>query len=199
MKNKSILLFRLVDLAVILVIFYTGYLILTHRAGIFDFVNVGINAGIIAVLLFGITILPGIFTRFGFINRFTLYLRFIRGETGKTMFLFAFLHFCLIRLFFMILENKLITPQGFEIWGTFALFLLLPLFLTSSRFAMKLLGKWWKVLHKLVYIIVWLIFAHIVLIEVSGISVFIGILALAEVSSFIYLFFHKKKVGTRLP
>ena len=54
------------------------------------------------------------------------------------------------------------SPYAF---GFFAYVLTLPLLLTSSTWAMRKLGRRWKVLHKLVYIIVILVVVHVVLIK----------------------------------
>lgn len=54
--------------------------------------------------------------------------------------------------------DHLKTP--YAAYGAIALTLLLPLALTSNRWAMRWLGKWWKRLHRLVYLAVPLAFFH---------------------------------------
>lgn len=52
---------------------------------------------------------------------------------------------------------------NFLAFGFFALFLSLPLTLTSSNWAMRKLGKWWKRLHRLAYVIALFVVVHVVL------------------------------------
>lgn len=47
-------------------------------------------------------------------------------------------------------------------WGFFALILTFPLLITSNTYAIKKLGRHWKTLHKLVYIIVIFTVVHVV-------------------------------------
>lgn len=50
-------------------------------------------------------------------------------------------------------------------FGFFWYILSIPLLLTSNIWSMKKLGKYWKMLHKLVYIIVILVVIHVVMIK----------------------------------
>lgn len=60
------------------------------------------------------------------------------------------------------ITNGYPTPYAF---GYFGFLLIIPLLLTSNIWAMKKLGKYWKLLHKLVYIIVILVVIHVVMIK----------------------------------
>ncbi len=51
------------------------------------------------------------------------------------------------------------------VWGFFAMILTLPLLLTSNNYAIKKLGRYWKTLHKLVYIIVIFTVVHVVVLK----------------------------------
>jgi methionine sulfoxide reductase heme-binding subunit len=53
----------------------------------------------------------------------------------------------------------------FLFFGSLAMWLSIPLTLTSSIWAMKKLGKYWKMLHRVVYIIALLVILHIALIR----------------------------------
>jgi sulfoxide reductase heme-binding subunit YedZ len=53
-----------------------------------------------------------------------------------------------------------LTKTPYARWGAMALTLLIPLALTSHRFAMRWLGKSWKRLHRLVYLAVPLALLH---------------------------------------
>ncbi len=51
--------------------------------------------------------------------------------------------------------------------GFFALLFSIPLTLTSNNWAMRKMGKCWKILHKTIYIIIVLVVIHVVLIKFS--------------------------------
>jgi methionine sulfoxide reductase heme-binding subunit len=82
--------------------------------------------------------------------------------------LYAFLYVCLHLLTFIWLDYMLewnlivagILEQRYVVVGFIAFLLLLPLALTSTRWAMRRLGKNWKRLHQLVYVAVILALIH---------------------------------------
>jgi DMSO/TMAO reductase YedYZ heme-binding membrane subunit len=53
----------------------------------------------------------------------------------------------------------------FLLFGIIAMWLSVPLTLTSSTWAMRKLGRHWKTLHRLVYIIVILVIVHVVMVK----------------------------------
>jgi methionine sulfoxide reductase heme-binding subunit len=56
----------------------------------------------------------------------------------------------------------------FELMGFMMAMLLIPLVLTANPWAQRKLGKFWKTLHKLVYVIWGLLAAHLILLEGFG-------------------------------
>lgn len=72
----------------------------------------------------------------------------------------AFIYLFLDRAWYLpeIIED--ITTRPYILIGMLAVFLLLPLAITSTRFAMRLLKKNWQRLHRLVYLIVVLALLH---------------------------------------
>src|SRR5580693_6330995 len=56
----------------------------------------------------------------------------------------------------------------FELMGFFMVMLVIPLFLTGNPWAQRKLGKYWKRLHRLIYVIWGLLAAHLVLLEGFG-------------------------------
>lgn len=88
----------------------------------------------------------------------------LRRMLGVFSFLYALLHFILFFYFeldFEISELWLeVEERPFILAGMLALALLLPLFLTSTDYAMRLLRKGWRKLHRLMYPIGILIAAH---------------------------------------
>ena len=91
--------------------------------------------------------------------------------------------------------------------GLLALFLCLPLAITSNRFSVKKLGKFWQVLHYLVYPVMFLLAFHTSLqgkdfqafgIDFSlGNTVFYGIPSLTILILQIVSHFHDKKTKAR--
>ena len=60
------------------------------------------------------------------------------------------------------IQNDFLSYLAF---GFFALILTIPLTLTSSKWAMKKMGKYWKWLHRSVYLIILFAVAHVVLLK----------------------------------
>ena len=52
-------------------------------------------------------------------------------------------------------------------FGYFAMLLSIPLTLTSSTWIMKKMGKYWKMLHRLVYVILLFTVLHVVLLQLA--------------------------------
>ena len=82
--------------------------------------------------------------------------------------LYAFMYVCLHFLIFIWLDYALIVPliveeivaRRYALVGFAAFLLLIPLAVTSTKGWQKRLGKRWKVLHKLVYLIAVLAVVH---------------------------------------
>lgn len=87
----------------------------------------------------------------------------------KPLGLYAFLYVCLHLLTFLLLDYGLrwdlilqaASEKRYVLVGFTAFLLLVPLALTSTKWAMKQLGKNWKRLHMLVYLIVPLAVFHL--------------------------------------
>ena len=151
--------------------------------------------GVLATILFLLTIIPGIVQRLKLtqLNVISNPLRFSRRTLGVSMFFAALCHYLFAIAFKVIKTGKAPEVQNYFIFGFLALFLAFWLALTSNTFAKQKMGKWWKRLHSLTYLIVWLIFAHTVLIEISVISVLVGIFAIVEVYSLVKVNYIDKK------
>jgi sulfoxide reductase heme-binding subunit YedZ len=61
-----------------------------------------------------------------------------------------------------------LTGHSFLLVGFIMIMLLIPLFLTANHRAQKLLGRYWKPLHRLVYVIWGLLLLHLTLLEGFG-------------------------------
>ena len=56
----------------------------------------------------------------------------------------------------------------FELMGFMMVMLVIPLLITGNPWAQRKLGKYWKMLHRLIYVIWGLLFCHLVLLEGIG-------------------------------
>lgn len=94
----------------------------------------------------------------------------LRKEVGILMGTLAFVHGAayIIPDYMYLLEANFWWQDSFLSYlafGFFALILTIPLTLTSNRWAMQKLGKRWKTIHRLVYIIIILTIVHVVLLK----------------------------------
>jgi len=152
--------------------------------------NFGRKAGQVAAGLFVLAVTSGILKRFavtGTLQQIQIILMTFRRQFGIGMYLFALMHSSWINNLTYFLNGQIPTPQTLQqLIGTIALYLTLPLFLTSNDFSQNKLGKYWDLLHKLVYLINWLIFAHIALIgKFNKVGALVGLVAILEIASFI--------------
>jgi len=155
--------------------------------------EIGILSGQIAVILFCLTILPGISRRLRFKASMVTLLMIIRRQLGIAMFSVAFLHYSSIRLFPILFAgvSMNLNPPLFEIFGVLTLFPLFFLLITSNNFAVKSLKSWWGRVHKIVYISIWALFLHIALQEFGIWTIVIGTFALMETLSLFYYYAQK--------
>lgn len=131
----------------------------------------GLKLGQAAIILYTITLLPGIITRLQWFPKITQPIASIilpfRRHFGILMFLTAFVHQSFTTTLpyyagYDFQPPNLLPPLAlFQIMGLAAWLLLLPLWLTSNDKAQKGLGKWWKIVHRLTYFALLFIFLHV--------------------------------------
>ena len=189
MTSKQI--FKLLTtIAILVVIAYTAWILLASGWDLKTIRRTGKTLGVISALTFCAVIIPGIVRRLklnsiDIINVVSSHIMFARAQVGLLMFFTALGHYLLTIVIRIIRTGQRPEPQLFFVFGFLALFLSLFLALTSNQFSKKLLKTKWKTLHSLVYVIVWLIFAHTALIEISPISIIVGIFAVIETYSLV--------------
>lgn len=154
----------------------------------------GTTLGKAALILFMITLIPGILQRLRWYPQLTMPIAAIitlfRRHIGITMFLTAWLHMAFtMTLPFYIFTGSFFPPAGprlFEMAGFIGWILLLPVWLTSNDTSMRFLGRKWKTLQRLTYIAIWFIVAHVALHGgISWMSVSIVAVAALEILSWI--------------
>lgn len=150
------------------------------------FYKAGVWAGRVALVFFVITSLPGMARRFGIRNKFFSLLMMFRRYLGITTYLLVLIHASFVR-FVALLAGWVFLPRPlFETFGFVAHAGLFFMFLTSNDWSVARLGVWWRRIHSLFYLIMWLIFGHIAIQRVSIWSVLIGMTGIAEVASFVW-------------
>ncbi len=127
--------------------------------------ELGGKFGTISLLFYALTLLPGILKRLQILPVIQVTLMLFRRQFGIFMFLFAVNHSGYSMLFPTLALTGAPPMQlsTREIFGTIAEFILFPLFITSNDLAVRKLGTWWNVIHKLTYVALLFIFGHIVL------------------------------------
>ncbi|GIW63107.1 MAG: hypothetical protein KatS3mg090_0933 [Patescibacteria group bacterium] len=133
--------------------------------------NIGVVYGRLAVIFYSITLLPGIIRRFQ-IKESVLYqtqtiLMLFRRQIGILVFFTVLIHYMFLRGFRVLSFGLPSILPTFEIVGFIAFQLMFLLFITSNDWSVSKLKKWWIYLHRTTYVIVFLIFLHILLAEFS--------------------------------
>ena len=130
------------------------------------YLNIASNAGLmgqISFVLFCTAITPGIIKRLGILTQLQISLMLFRRQFGVTMYLMALNHMAFMFAIPIFLAPIFEFPplNSFLLYGVASVSLLLPLWVTSNDWSVKKMGKWWKILHGLIYIAVFTIFMHV--------------------------------------
>lgn len=175
-------------------VMFAGYKMAETKEFVYS--EVGREFGEYAILTLLAAMLPGILGRYGIKVPITLTLTFFRRQLGILTFMLAFAHASLLYLLPLFLSFFPFTFQQplFIYAGISALFFLFLLFITSNNYSVLKLGRWWKRLHRVVYLILWLILLHTAMQRWSIYAMLIGIVAVLETTSLLYSFFKKKQV-----
>jgi len=194
-SNKIIPYFKYLYFAILIVSLGFGtYFELAQGPQFQTFYELGKWFGRAAITLLGIVVLPGILGRFGIEIKITRLITVFRRQLGILVFVLAFSHYHLVRGMPKIIGLfPLFSFAVFEYFGIAALTLLFFMFLTSNNWSVKKLGKKWKILHRVVYVVLWLLVLHTALQRISIWSLWIFAFAVLEVSSLAYGFFRNSK------
>jgi len=181
---------------ILLALFYMigASIILTQNVLSLLFYQLALGAGRTALVLFIITLIPGIAARFGFHHKIISLLRIFRRYIGILMYLFTFIHFSFLRLFPTIASNYLAPFALFEISSLTALFILFFLFITSNDLSVRLLKINWYRIHRAIYIAMFFIFFHVALQRFSIWTALMGTTLIIMIISFFYSYIKFKKL-----
>ncbi|NCO12700.1 MAG: hypothetical protein GW754_01505 [Candidatus Pacebacteria bacterium] len=150
--------------------------------------------GTLALFMFLATLTPGILSRFKIFPLFASSIVLFRRQLGILMFITAMVH-----SFYLITIPGIMTSQfgpDFltirDLLGSLSLIILLPAWLTSNNYSQKKFGKIWKIIQRVTYISLVMIFIH-----VAFTSLKLGVLTfgvfLLEFSSWLKVWFFDKK------
>ncbi len=149
--------------------------------------------GRVALFLLFLLVIPGILGRFNIQIKVTRIVTLYRRQLGILLFLIVFTHYHLVNLPKIAgIEPFTLSFPLFQSIGFFALVLLFLLFITSNNFSVKKLGRWWKRIHRLIYIVLLLVLFHTALQRVSIYSVLAGLFTTLEIVSLAYSYFRSK-------
>ncbi len=186
-RSRIIFGFKLIYIFLLSLLFIGGWSIYSADKKFIFFYSLGLTLGRIAILVYILTTLPGITRRFGINHRFIQILMIFRRYLGICVFMLITIHFMWVRGIDILFKQIIIVPTPvFQLMGTGAYLLLMPMFLTSNDFSVKNLGKWWQIIHNATYIIIWLIFMHVAFQRISIWSFLVGTTAVLQVSSHLY-------------
>ncbi|MFZ1721530.1 MAG: ferric reductase-like transmembrane domain-containing protein [Microgenomates group bacterium] len=166
--------------------------------------ELGLLAGKLAILVLGVTLVPGIFKRFqvkGVLAAVQVLLMSVRRALGLMVYFLTVGHLLWVRILPRLYYNlSLSSFTNYEIIGLIALILLTPMALSSNDPSMRMLGKNWKKIHSAVYVIIWLIFLHVLLMEGSlKFTVLAGLFGVLEILSWIYYYKNRPKSTITTP
>jgi DMSO/TMAO reductase YedYZ heme-binding membrane subunit len=149
-----------------------------------------------AVLLF-ISLLPGMMKRFGVtgcLQSAQVVLMSYRRYTGIAMYLTATSHYLWIK--FLPAVTIGISPfaaNTFELMGTVALMIALPLLLTSNDQSIKLFKKNWHRLQKLSYLVLFFVNLHLWLLgDIESTALLMTMTLFLEMASYLWPAVRKK-------
>ncbi len=186
-RNRIIFVFKLYYYLLVFLIVIGGYSAYRIDNNFLLFYDLGLWSGKIGLTFYVLTVIPGIARRFGLKHKLVAILMIFRRYTGIAMYLGVFAHFAIMRGAFYLRQMRIVWPMPlFELMGLSALILATFLFMTSNDYAVQHLKKWWNFIHKLTYIIIWLIALHVVLQGISAWSAVIGLTAIVQALSYVY-------------
>lgn len=121
----------------------------------------GRRFGYIGLIFYWFTLFPGIFQRLKVFSMAGMLIMTFRRTLGALMFLCAVLHMLLSLVVPFVVLQREFTFTNPRIFGTAAIVLLFPLWLTSNDTSQRFMGKKWKLLQRLTYVALLCIFLHV--------------------------------------
>ncbi len=154
------------------------------------FFTVGRKFGTMTAILLTLTLSAGILGRFRWFTTIRIILMLFRRQFGILTYLSGVFHATFVVLLPM-LTHGFRPLLIFEVYGLTALLLMLPLFLTSNDYSVRLLQTGWNTLHKLVYLALFFAALHTVTRSLS-VGILLMSLVVLELLSYLakYIYDH---------
>ena len=183
--KKQIELFFLVRELGLLGIWLVGLVALQVGAmTAMEMYGIGRQFGTIALIFYLLSLMPGIMSRSRLLPLAGITLMLFRRHLGIIMFVSAFVHYSFTTLLPMIIDGWPLATDLFRVFGLLAFFLTTPLWLTANDTSERFLGRKWKILHRLTYVVLLLVFGHVAL-QMKKWAIVIGVVIVAEILSWI--------------
>lgn len=186
-RHRLIVLFQFLYVLIWILIAVALYTVFFDLRFLPYIVSIAKLAGQAAVLVFLLVTLPGIAGRFGLKHPLISMGVMFRRYAGILVSFLVIFHWCALFLFPTIASGQ--TPTTVPAYISSAIVangMLILLMLTSNNWSVQKLGKWWKRLHRLVYVIYWLIFLHLFFLGSYKWGSLIGIFAVLEIVSLVF-------------
>lgn len=188
-KNKNFILwlFRFGYIGIVFLMIFGTWVIVVENE-LYEFTNeIAKRAGQMSLFLFCLVLLPGICLRLRINHQLIGLTMLFRRQIGVTVFLLAVLHGWIVSIApRILLGSQNFTLIFFEFLGTLAVLLMLPMWLTSNNLTVKALGKWWKRIHSVIYVVAWFIFGHVALQGEWKLAFLVGLFAVLEIVSWLF-------------
>lgn len=145
------------------------------------------DIGRTSLVIFSVVLIPGITRRYGIKHKLIFPIMMYRRYLGITMYLLALTHASFLSLIPLLANgfSPLIFPL-FQWFGIFSLFFLFFLFITSNDLSVSHLGIWWQRIHKLIYLVMFLILFHVGLQRISLWTLLLGVIVVSSAGSYFY-------------
>lgn len=173
----------------LLIVWLVFFGISTQTHSPLEWLELGSLSGQTSLVLFWIVLLPSMLKRYGVSGKLlplrttlTLY----RRQLGIAMYIFALTHYWWSRMLpILALGGNVWYFSPFELAGLAAFSLLTPVFFTSNDWGVRTLGRHWKTLHSVVYVVIWLLFVHVGFQRLDWKAIGTLLIAVAELGSLI--------------
>lgn len=155
------------------------------------FFTVGLQFGKITAFLLALTLSAGILGRFRWFVTMRITLMLFRRHFGILTYISGVFHATFVVLLPM-LTYGFRPLLIFEVYGLTALLLILPLFLTSNDYSVRLLQTGWNTLHKLVYLALFFAALHTLFTRSQSTGVLLMSVVILEALSYLakYIYDH---------
>lgn len=155
------------------------------------------RVGQVALYLFLSTLIPGILKRFKVLPLFSASIILFRRHLGILMYSLALFHSMYLSTIPMLMTQgfNIKSLSTHEVYGSLAVLILFPVWLTSNDYSQKKLGKFWKTTQRLTYIAIIFIFLHVATVSQKAMVATAIIFAFEIISWVKVWFFDKRQVA----